>query len=71
MSVKNISKEVKKKYYQNSSINLYRDLIKKIVREGRSRDRINFNLGVKFEQFQKYINKRKKGKIISTISYVA
>lgn len=41
---------------------------KKIVREGRSRDRINFNLGVKFEQFQKYINKRKKGKIISTIS---
>lgn len=68
MSVKIISKEVKKKYYQNSSINLYRDLIKKIVREGRSRDRINFNLGVKFEQFQKYINKRKKGKIISTIS---
>lgn len=68
MSVKNISKEVKKKYYQNSSINLYRDLIKKIVREGGSRDRINFNLGVKFEQFQKYINKRKKGKIISTIS---
>lgn len=49
-------------------MNLYRDLIKKIVKEGRSRDRINFNLGVKFEQFQKYINKRKKGKIISTIS---